>query len=114
MIAKGMTTFGETDDVSRSDCHGWSASPCFDYLHTVAGIYPTAPEFRSLTIEPNFGYLNTFQVEFPHPQGTLVIELEKRKSKVKGEIIIPEGIEAVFKWQGKIHHLKNGKNEIEL
>jgi hypothetical protein len=36
MLEKGMTTFGERDINPRSECHGWSASPCFDLLHTVA------------------------------------------------------------------------------
>ena len=33
MLASGMTTFGERDTNPRSECHGWSASPCFDFLH---------------------------------------------------------------------------------
>ncbi len=62
MLENGMTTFGETDVNPRSECHGWSASPCFDLLHTVAGIYPGKPGFESVIIQPNLGELQSIEV----------------------------------------------------
>ena len=53
MLAMGMTTFGERDENPRSDCHGWSASPCFDFLNLVAGIQSIAPGFQKVLIEPS-------------------------------------------------------------
>ena len=38
MLNQGLTTFGETDKNPRSDCHGWSATPSFDFLHKLAEV----------------------------------------------------------------------------
>ena len=35
MLDAGLTTFAETDVNPRSDCHAWSATPCFDMLSLV-------------------------------------------------------------------------------
>ncbi len=97
MIDNGMTTFGETDINPRSECHAWSASPCFDFLHTVGGIYPSEAGFKSVVIAPNFGYLNVIDVEFPHPQGMIKMHLTKsKKGKVSGEIVLPENLKGTF------------------
>ena len=43
LLAKGLTTWPEHPEPSRSDCHAWSAHPAFDLLRIVAGIKPAAP-----------------------------------------------------------------------
>ncbi len=88
MLNNGMTTFGERDGIMRSECHGWSASPCFDLLHTVAGIYPLNPGFRTIAVKPNFGDLETMKVSFPHPDGMLSLDLNRQGEKVSGSIIL--------------------------
>ena len=113
MLANGMTTFGERDGISRSECHAWSASPCFDLLHTVAGIFPLAPGFRSIAIAPNFGNLETMNVVFPHPSGDLKMELKKKRgNSVEGTILLPEGTTGEFMWKGKSISLMEGENYI--
>ena len=112
MLANGMSTFGETDINPRSECHGWSASPDFDFLHTVAGIYPDRPGFRTVTIAPNFGYLNFMKVDFPHPDGMISINLKKEMQKVTGSILMPAKITGKFIWRGKTIQLKSGENKI--
>jgi hypothetical protein len=114
MLAKGMTTFGETDINPRSECHGWSASPCFDFLHTVAGIYPASPGFKSVTIEPAFGSLNFMDVNFPHPPtgGLIKMNLQRDNEKVSGTIYLPAKLTGVFKWKGKTIGLQSGENKI--
>ncbi|MEE9431894.1 MAG: alpha-L-rhamnosidase N-terminal domain-containing protein [Melioribacteraceae bacterium] len=114
MIDNGMTTFGETDINPRSECHAWSASPNFDFLHTVAGIYPAEPGFKSVVIEPNFSYLSYIDVEMPHPKGLITVKLSKDKSDVKGIVFLPSGITGTFKWNGKEINLKEGEQKISL
>jgi len=58
MLTKGLTTFAEKPDPTRSDCHAWSASPDYDLLATVAGIEPASPGFQTVKIEPALGPLN--------------------------------------------------------
>ena len=40
LLAKGLTTWPEHPEPSRSDCHAWSAHPAFDLLRIVAGNRP--------------------------------------------------------------------------
>ncbi|MEO9475940.1 MAG: family 78 glycoside hydrolase catalytic domain [Cyclobacteriaceae bacterium] len=112
MLSFGMSTFGETDINPRSECHGWSASPCFDFVHTVAGIQSAAPGFERVLIEPNPGHLKEISVSFPHPNGTLKLSLKKHKGKMRGEIILPERTTGIFIWNKQSIDLKSGTNKI--
>ena len=112
MLANGMTTFGETDINPRSECHGWSSSPCFDFLHTVAGIHPGSPGFKTVIIEPGFGYLKSMDVSFPHPEGLIKMKLQKDSEKVTGSVVLPADLTGSFIWNGKTHDLKAGENYI--
>lgn len=112
MLNNGMNTFGERDGIMRSECHGWSASPCFDLLHTVAGIYPLDPGFRTIAVEPNFGELETMKVNFPHPNGMLTMDLSRKGEKLSGEIILPENTKGEFIWKGTRILLSEGENRI--
>ncbi len=114
MLANGMTTFGETDINPRSECHGWSSSPCFDFLHTVAGIYPGSPGFKTVIVEPNFGSLNSMDVLFPHPEGMVSLKLKKEKDKVSGSVLIPHSLTGKFIWGGKTYPLAPGENRIDI
>jgi hypothetical protein len=114
MIENGMTTYGETDINPRSECHAWSASPCFDFLHTVVGIYPTEHSFKSIVIAPNLGELNKLEAEFPHPKGIIKMKFTKTNNKMNAQISIPKDVKGVFKWKGKSVKLIVGKQKITL
>ncbi|MEN8157588.1 MAG: alpha-L-rhamnosidase C-terminal domain-containing protein, partial [Bacteroidota bacterium] len=113
MLDNGMSTFGERDGVMRSECHAWSSSPCFDFLHTVAGIYPLEPGFKSVAVYPNFGNLLKLEVDFPHPNGEMKVSLRKtRKNRVQGTIILPENTTGEFHWRRQIVQLHEGVNKL--
>jgi hypothetical protein len=114
MLQKGLTTFAENPDPARSDCHAWSASPDYDFLATVAGIRPGTPGFKTVDIEPALGGLNFIKGQMPHPAGMISFDLKRTgKDGIRGEIILPEGLTGIFKWNGKTIDLK-GKTEIEI
>ncbi len=113
MLSQGMTTFGETDKNPRSDCHAWSSSPCFEMLHTIAGIQPESPGFTSVLIEPNFGQLEDIKASFPHQKGEIQLDLHRNGKKVTGKIILPKGLRGTFKYKGKELDLKSGMNEMK-
>ena len=114
MINKGLTTFAESPDPSRSDCHAWSSSPNYDFLATVAGIRPGMPGFKTVDIEPSFGSLTFIKGQMPHPAGTIIFDLKKVGSEgIRGEVVLPEGLTGKFTWNGKTIILK-GKTNIEL
>ncbi|XMO85801.1 alpha-L-rhamnosidase N-terminal domain-containing protein [Algibacter sp. AS12] len=114
MIDNGMTTYGETDINPRSECHAWSASPNFDFIHLVAGIYPAEHSYKSVIIEPNLGKLDKLEVEFPHPQGMIKVLYVKAKDKIEAQVLLPYRVNGEFKWKGKSVKLVGGKQNISL
>ena len=97
MLAKGLTTFQESDVLERSDCHAWSSSPLYHFLSLVAGITPAEPGFQSVNIEPALGSLEQINATMTHPAGLISVQLERRgKEGVKGIITLPEGLNGTF------------------
>jgi alpha-L-rhamnosidase len=114
MINIGLTTFAENPEPTRSDCHAWSASPDYELLSTVCGINSMAPGFSKIKIEPSLGDLNQIQGSMPHPNGRIVVKLERSAEQIKGEISLPEGVTGIFSWQGKTVPLTSGKQQVQL
>jgi alpha-L-rhamnosidase len=115
MLAKGLTTFAENPDPTRSDCHAWSASPNYDFLATICGITPAAPGFSKVNIQPQLGELKQASGKLPHPAGDLLVNLERKGEQgIRAEITLPAGLTGTFTWNGKSAPLKAGKQVISL
>jgi len=115
MLDLGLTTFAEREFDMRSDCHAWSASPCFDFLHTIAGICPAEPGFKSVIIAPNLGRLNYIKASMPHPAGDIKVDLNKTgKTGISGSVVLPDNLTGTFLWGNKTLKLTGGKQEISV
>lgn len=115
MLTLGLTTFAEKADDPRSDCHAWSAHPCYFFLSDVCGIQPAEPGFKSVKIAPNLGRLQNVEATMPHPEGTIKIKLQcPDESGIKAEIILPEKISGTFFWNDRSKMLKEGTQYFEL
>jgi alpha-L-rhamnosidase len=120
MLDLGLSTFPETEPDSksivgsRSDCHAWSASVCYDFLSIICGINPAEAGFKSVEINPNPGYLNHIKGIMPHPAGNIEIDLNFKIEKVTGSVILPNGLTGIFTWKNKTINLKSGKQLIEI
>jgi hypothetical protein len=117
MIDKGLTTFAEKPDPTRSDCHAWSASPNYDLLATVCGIRPLTPGFKTVEIAPSLGKLNEIEGKLYMPKYDDFIEvslIKQGETGLKGEVILPANLEGMFKWRDKVIILKGGKQKIVL
>ena len=113
MVNKGLSTFAEKPDPTRSDCHAWSASPLYDLLHTVAGIRPAGYGFRSVIIRPHPGNLRFIRASIPHPAGTVSVDLTfTKKGSVKGNVTLPPGTEGVFVWDGQNLPVGPGRQKV--
>ena len=113
MLDMGLTTFAEDLLDMRSDCHAWSASPCYDFLATVAGITPVEPGFKSVDIKPSLGNLKNIEAKMPHDKGIIELDLKRRgKYGIAGKVHIPEGLNATFIWGDKEELLHSGENKI--
>lgn len=115
MLAKGLTTFAENPDPTRSDCHAWSASPNYDFFATICGIMPDKPGFAEVKIIPALGELKEAQAKMPHPDGEISVSLQRKgKDGILAQINLPDKLTGRFVWNGKEVKLKSGMQEIEL
>jgi len=113
MLESGLTTFAETPDPTRSDCHAWSASPLYFLLSSVCGMHPAEPGFRSVLIEPHPGALKQIKGIMPHPKGKIEVNLQQGvQGRLTGEINLPKGLSGTYRHQGKQIALKGGSNRI--
>ncbi|AMR34427.1 alpha-rhamnosidase [Mucilaginibacter sp. PAMC 26640] len=115
-ITTGMTTWGEISDLehTRSDCHGWGASPNIEFFRTVLGIDSYAPGFSKIKVEPHLGSLKTASGEIPHPNGTIAVNYQLKGSKWAVSIHLPAATHGVFIWRGKSYALKAGTNNLAI
>jgi hypothetical protein len=114
-LANGLTTWPETSDAPRSDCHAWGASPNIELYRMVLGIHPAAPGFRKVLIAPNLGKLHELSGSIPHPQGDISVNYQiDAKGNLKAAITLPEGVEGKFIWNRKEMNLHGGKQNFEM
>ncbi len=112
MLDLGLTTWAETPEPTRSDCHAWSAHPNFDLLATVAGIEPAAPGFGQVEIRPHLGALHELKATLPHPQGEIRVEYQRRGKSLTADVVLPENLTGWFDWQGKRVALHGGRQHL--
>ena len=93
MLDLGATTWWETPENSRSDCHAWSATPTYRLMMLVLGVVPTRPGFETVRIAPYCGTLTRAEGTVPTPHGLLHVRWERNPS-FKMEITVPDGIRA--------------------
>ena len=114
MLNRGLTTFAEQADPTRSDCHAWSASPNYELLSLVCGVRPSSAGFRTVNIEPAMGELNKVEAKIPHPGGFIIVKLDRNGNKISGEIELPAQTTGNFIWKGKQQVLKAGKQVVSM
>jgi hypothetical protein len=113
MLRNGLTTYAESPEPTRSDCHAWSASPNYDLLATVCGIEPAEAGFHSVKIEPHPGNLKFIKASMPHPFGKIKLELIRLgKDNITGIITLPKNLSGIFVWNNEVKKIHPGKNKI--
>jgi alpha-L-rhamnosidase len=114
MLARGLTTFAEKPDPTRSDCHAWSATPVYELLATVCGIEPASPGFATVRIEPHLGHLQRASARMPHPRGEIAVSLQRQGTGIRAEVSLPESVSGEFVWAGKSTALHSGTQTVQL
>jgi len=111
-LARGMTTWAESPEPSRSDCHAWGASPNFELFRTVLGIDSAAPGFKSVIIRPFLGKLDHASGAIPHPKGEIAVSLDRRDGKLHATVSLPPDTSGEFVWEGQKQPLHAGTNTL--
>jgi hypothetical protein len=114
MLDLGLSTWAETPEPTRSDCHAWSASPNYDLLTVVAGIEPEEPGFGKVRIAPHLESLHRLEALMPHPKGTVRTNYEWRDDHWNAEITLPEGVDGDLFWKDKTWPLHPGTQNVTL
>ena len=114
MLKLGLTTWAETPEPARSDCHAWSAHPNIDLLATVAGIEPAAPGFTRVLIRPHPGSLTRVAARVPVPAGMITVQLNRQGDRLIAAVTLPFGLTGTIEWHGKQFRLRAGAQRFAL
>ena len=111
MLERGLTTWAEKPEPTRSDCHAWSASPNYEIFRTVLGIDSGAAGFKRVVIRPFLGKLTRASGAIPHPAGEISVSLRlESDGKLSAEVTLPEGVTGQFDWRGWRRPLPSGRS----
>lgn len=114
MLRLGLSTWAETPEPTRSDCHAWSASPNYDLLTLVAGIRPGAPGFRRVRIEPHLGKLTHLEAAMPHPAGQIRVSYQRKGDQWLASITLPGNLSGELVWRERSYPLGQGTTVLRL
>lgn len=97
MLDNGLTTFVETPEPTRSDCHAWSAHPLYHFFASILGIRPTAPGCSQISIRPTPRVHDSILPDvlggaFMTPQGKCCIRLEAANHGWNIHTKLPDGV----------------------
>lgn len=106
MIRSGLTTFAESPEPTRSDCHAWSAHPILGFFQIVAGVTSRAPGWKKARIEPRPGKLKHFEAKIALPESELIMRWNGNSYEVDSPIPFE------FVWNGKRHNYLPGKHRL--
>ncbi|MGH7638635.1 MAG: alpha-L-rhamnosidase C-terminal domain-containing protein, partial [Gemmatimonadaceae bacterium] len=115
MLALGLTSTPENPEPTRSDTHAWAAHPNYGLLATVLGVRSASPGFREITITPAPGPLRRAEGRVPHPNGDIVVVLERRGTTgLIAHVTLPPGLSAMFDWRGERRPLHSGTQTLQF
>ena len=114
MLDLGLSTWAETPEPTRSDCHAWSASPNYDLFTIVAGVQPGAPGFKKVRIEPHLDGLHQLNASMPHPNGMIETSYRLDGNHWAATVILPPGVDGQFTWKNRVLPLHSGSQTLSL
>ena len=115
----GATTFHEYWDSNRSRSHnhpmfGAPVAYFFEYLLGIRQT-PDSAGYKSLVIEPQAVSKFRYMVgDMQTPNGKVSVFYEKKNETIHFAIIVPSNVEAIFKYNGTEHILKEGTNAFDF
>ena len=115
MLNAGCTTWPETGLESRSECHGWGASPNYHIYKILLGVRSVSPGFEKVIISPHGNGALKMSGSIPHPRGEVRVEMHNLGTKEPTAVImLPEGIVGTFIWNGNVYDLHPNEQMLNL
>lgn len=114
LLDKHCVTCPETPEDSRSECHGWSALPIYEFLNVIAGVRRETGHPESVVVRPHMeGILSDLEGEIATEYGRIGFRYAYADGQIHGEISLPEGMNGTWiGTDGDSSKLKPGKNVI--
>ena len=106
MLDNHCTTWCEDPVFQRSECHGWSGVPAYEFSAMVLGVYPIENGYKKVRIKPTPLHLSYAKGRVPTPFGYIdaawtkegeIFRLEIKASEaLEMEIVLPNGEKISF------------------
>ncbi len=113
MLDLHCTSWCENPDSPRSECHGWSSAPIYEFSAMVLGVTPTTDGYRSVQIKPLVDAypLTWAKGTIPTPVGQISVSWEKQDGNLVLDVALPAGetmpTEVILP-DGNVHTLISG------
>lgn len=121
LLDQHCTTCPEEPVNARSECHGWSALPIYEFIRTIAGIRTADTGDDSVIIQPHLQtllrYMQSGETAFTlaagkvvTPQGLITFNYRYESNQIQYDITLPEGLKGIFiREDGSVTALKPGR-----
>jgi len=114
-LALHATTWFETPEPARSDCHGWGSWIMADLLTAVLGIQPACPGFAEVRIAPALCDLAWARGTLPTVHGEIAVAYRREGRLLHAEISLPDGVTGEFVVPtGERRPLRGGEQQLTL
>lgn len=100
LLKKNVLTWPEADCEERSECHGWSALPLYEYIACILGVRPLVPGYRHILIEPLAPWIPRCHGTAATPHGPVSVNLETEGTILHIKAQTPEGIPVTVRLPG--------------
>ncbi|MBE5816758.1 MAG: hypothetical protein E7315_03440 [Clostridiales bacterium] len=92
MLDLHCTTWCENPNGPRSECHGWSSAPIYEFSSMVLGVYPTSNGYKSVRIKPIVDCYDLYWAKgtVPTPNGIISVAWQKDNGTLTLDISLPE------------------------
>ncbi len=93
MLDWHCTTWCENPDSPRSECHGWSSAPIYEFSAMILGVRPTSDGYRTVEVKP---YVDVYSLDWargtvPTPVGSISVAWEKADGNLTLDVTLPAG-----------------------
>lgn len=91
-IDQNLTTWPEDFTNQRSDCHGWSALPLYEFTACLLGVRPLKAGWKGIRVKPYYILTPNLSGEIVTPVGKVKVVWELRDNGVELTVESPAGI----------------------
>ncbi len=92
MLDLHCTSWCENPGQPRSECHGWSSAPVYEFSAMVLGVYPTEDGYKSVRIRPHIQDLGLTWAKgtIPTPDGQISVAWGIKDGTFTIDVALPE------------------------